>query len=193
VGGRRGQQGAVDVVELVRERRRDDHDPGDQERGPPGQGRDVRLQVLPVELIGHVAADAGVQEPGLSGRERDLVSGARPGQPARQHRHPVLAEAIPVEAAGQAVGKEGVIDPAVNDRVGVQADGGGTGRHAGQVLDLPDDRQDRAGHVDEDVAGVDRVQVAPVGRVRAPRPGQGPQRDRAEEPADQRHHEHLAA
>jgi hypothetical protein len=192
-GGCRGQKGAVDVVELVRERRRNDHDPGDQERGPPGRDRDVRLQVLPVELIGHVAADAGMEEPGLPGRERDLVGGARPGQPARQHRHSVLAEAIPVEAPGQAVGEEGVIDLAVHDRVGAQAHGGGGGGHPGQALDLPDDRQDRARHVDEDVAGVDRVQVAPVGRVRAPCPGQGPQPDHAEQPADQGHREHRAA
>ena len=167
-----------------------DHDGGDQERGPPGRDLHICLQVLPVERIGHVAADADMEEPGLPGRERDFAGGAGPGQPAREHRHPALPEAIPVEAAGQAVGEPAVVDLAVHDRVGVQAHGGGGGRHARQTLDLPDDRQHRAGHVDEHIAGVDRVQIAPVGRVGAPRPGQGPQRDHAEQPADQGHHEH---
>jgi hypothetical protein len=148
-GGRRGQYGAVDVVELVPKRRGDDHDGGDQERGPPGRDLRICLQVLPVERIGHVAADAGMEEPGLPGRERDLAGSAGAGQPARQHRLPVLPEAIPVEAAGQAVGEPAVVDLAVHDRVGVQAHGGSGGRHAGQTLDLPDDRQHRAGHVDD--------------------------------------------
>jgi hypothetical protein len=136
-GGRRGQYGAVDVVELVPKRRGDDHDGGDQERGPPGRDLHICLEILPVERIGHVAADAGVEEPGLPGRERDLAGGAGPGQPGRQHRQPVLPEAIPVEAAGQAVGEPWVVDLAVHDGVGVQAHGGGGGRHARQALYLP--------------------------------------------------------
>ena len=191
-GGRRGQHGVVHLVELVPEHRGKVHDPGDDERRPPGRDRRVRRQVRAVELIGHVAAHAGVEELGLARRQRDLVGGAGPGQPARQHRHPVLPEALAVEAASQAVGEPGVVDLAVYDRIGIQADDGGGGGHPGQALDLPDDRQDRAGHVDEHVAGVDRVQVAPVGRVGAPGAGQGPQRDRAEQAADQRHHHHLA-
>jgi hypothetical protein len=191
-GGRWGQHGVVHLVELVPEHRRNVHDPGDHERGPPGRNRRVR-RVLAVERVGHVAAHADVEGPGQPGGEHDLVRGAKRGQPAGEHRHPVLAEAIPVEAAGQAVGEEGVAHLPVHDRVGVQAHGGGGGRHAGQALDLPDDRQDRAGHVDEHIAGVDRVQITPVGRVGAPRPGQGPQRDHAEQPADQGHHEHGAA
>jgi hypothetical protein len=124
-GGRRGQDGVIHLVELVPEHRGKVHDAGDQEREPTGRDQGVRRQVPTVKLIGHVAAHAGVEELGLARRECDLVGGAGPGQPARQHCHPVLPETVPVEAAGQAVGEPAVVDLAVHDRVGVQAYGGG--------------------------------------------------------------------
>ena len=59
-------------------------------------------------------------------------------------------------AAGEAVGGEGIVHPAVNYRLACQAQRGPAGHHPGQVLDLPDSRQIRARDVDEHCAGVDR-------------------------------------
>src|SRR5580693_2084976 len=53
--------------------------------------------------------------------------------------------------------------------------------------DLPEGGEDRAGDIDEHVAGVDRGQVARVCRICAPGPCQRTQRHRAQQAAHQRH------
>ena len=190
--GRGRQQGGVHGVELVHEHERGIPDRGDLERRIAGGRLGARPQVHPGELIGHPPAHADAEQPGQPWRQRDLVGGAQAGQPARHDGHPVLPEVFSVEAAGHGGGGEGVVHPAVHHGIGGQAQPGTGGQHVGQALDLPDGGQERARDVDEHVAGVDRGQVAPVGRVRPPGPGQRAQRHRAEQPAHQRHHDDPA-
>jgi hypothetical protein len=57
--GRRRQYSRVrNVVELVGQDGRDNHDPGHDERGPPGRVRRARRQPNPVELPGNSPANA---------------------------------------------------------------------------------------------------------------------------------------
>ena len=181
------QEAGVRDVELVHQDERGIPDRCDFECRIAGDRVPAGLQVQPGELIGDPPAHTDAEQPGQARRQRNLVGGVQARQLARQDRHPVLPEVLTVEAAGEGVVCKGLVHPAVHHRVGGQAEPGAGGQHHRQMLDLPEGGKDRAGDIDEHVAGVDRGQVARVGRVRAPRPRQRSQRHRAQQPAHQRH------
>ena len=185
-GGCGRQQGAAPIIELVHQHRRGLHDPGDHERRVPGRRHGARPRVHPGELVRHPAAHPGAEEPGQLRGERNLAGGVKTGQPARHDRRTVLPEIFAVQAAVQGIYPEGVIRLALDHRLGDQAEPGPAGHHPGQVLDLPDGGQCRARDVDGYVAGIDRCQITPVGRVGAPGAGQRSQRHRAQQPEHQR-------
>ncbi len=188
----RGQYRRVrDVVELVGQHGRDNHDTGHDERGPPGRVRRARRQPGPVELPGNSPAHADTELPGRDRRERDLAHRAQPGKPARHDGHPVLAEQLAIEAAHQVTGGKRIVHPPVNDRIRGQTHPRGTFLHSWQGGDLGNRRQERTRNVDEDIAGVDRCQVTAVGGPGAAGAGQRAERHRAQQPADQRHRQHC--
>ena len=186
--GGRGQYRRVrNVVELVGQHGRDNHDPGHDERGPPGRVRRARRLPGPVELPGHCPAHTDTELPGRGRRERNLAHRAQPGEPARQDRHPVLAEQVAIEAAHQATGRKRIVHPPVNDRNAARLTHAALSRTPGRAAILVNRRQERTRNVDEDIAGVDRRQVSAVGRGRAAAPASAPSATVPEQPADQRH------
>ena len=158
----------------------------------PARGVLKGHRVLPVELVGHPAADPHAEHPRDDRAEGDLPGRGQPRQPAREHRHPVLAEVGAVEAAGHVVGQERVADLAADHRVGVQPHIRGARGDPGQSRDQPDRFGHRypgwfSWHVDERVADVDRRQVAAVRGGGAAGAGQRGQGHRAEQAADEGH------
>ena len=145
-----------------------------------------------VELVVDRATHPHPEEPGDARRQGDLVGRGRMGQPPGQHGQRVLAVERTVDAARDRVGEEGVVDAAVHHRVGVQSGEGRTRTHARQVLHLGDERGVRGGDVDHDIAGADRLQVAPVGRLGPAGAGQGSHRNGAEQAGEEDHHQRRA-
>ena len=145
-----------------------------------------------VEPVVHRAAHTHAEEPGDGRGQGDLAGGVRVGQPPGQHGQGVLAVERAVDAARDRVGEEGVVDVAAHDRVGGQSGPGRTGAHAGQLFHLGDERCVRRGDVDHHIAGVDCLQVAPVGRLRPPGAGQGRQRHGAQHAGEEYHHQRGA-
>ena len=81
---------------------------------PVGRGTGL-VSVPRVELPGHPVADMELdalvpEGVGHALGQHDLVGGARRRQLAGQHRDLVLPVELPVQAAGQSVGQERVVD-----------------------------------------------------------------------------------
>ena len=144
-GGRGWQEGTGHLVELVHEHGRLIRDRGDHKRRVPGHCDLLRLQIQPAELVRHPSAHPDVQIRGQLRGDHDLVGRARAGQLARHDGDPVLPEELTVETPGNGVGDEGVVHPAVHDRIGAQAQPGCARQHTRQPLDLADGREGRPG------------------------------------------------
>ena len=188
--GRAGRQdGEHRRVGGVDQHRRQLDDRGDPE-GLPDDGADRAAVAVPHERVGDLAAEPGVQRLDGAGGDHDLAGGRDRRQPPGQHRHLVLGPVLAVQAAVQRRRGGGPVDPAADHRRGGQPQVGGAGGDPGQLPDQPDRPQHRlggqlAGHVHEHVAGPDRGEIPVVGPGRAPRPRDGAQRHRAEQPGEQ--------